>query len=106
MSEEAKGEVSTDDPAAHALLIELLRSARVITTASDLLLERIPVGKYPAETREVAVIRQMIGVAIPLLREVDPGRCEEIAALIARIRIELICDFQRRTDHSAAPEPH
>jgi hypothetical protein len=75
-------------------MVELTRSSCLLTLVGDLMMERLDGKGDPLETGEVEVLRGMIQVAMPHLRELGAERCWQAAELIEKVRSEIVLDFQ------------
>ncbi len=92
--EESDEDPTEEELAACGLMVELTRSSCLITLVGELLMERLDGKGDPVETGEVEVLRGMIEVAMPHLRELGAERCRQAADLIEKVRSEIVLDFQ------------
>jgi len=96
---EPEEEVSEAELAACALVVELLRSGRVITYVGDILVERVDEVEYPGEPEEAVVIRRFCQLVVPGLAEEEMAETLWNAAeLIEAIRDQIVTDFQLELD--------
>lgn len=81
--------------AACALVVELIRSGRIITFIGDILVERVDEVEFPGEPEEAVVIRRFCELAVPNLAEEQQARILWRAArLIEEVREQIMTDFQ------------
>jgi hypothetical protein len=96
---EPEEEVSEAELAACALVVELLRSGRVITYVGDILVERVDEVEYPGEPEEAVVIRRFCQLVVPGLAEEEMAETLWNAAeMIEAIRDQIVTDFQLELD--------
>ena len=92
-------EPTEEELAACALVVELLRSGRIITYISDILVERVDELDFPGESEEAVVIRRFCELVAPQLVEDLPAEpLWQAAGLIESIRDQIVTDFQRKLE--------
>ena len=80
--------------AACALVVELIRSGRVITYIGDVLVDRVAEVDFPGEPEEAVVIRRFTRLAVPGLAPEGPEVLWAAANLVESIRDRIVTDFQ------------
>lgn len=91
---EEETEVSEDELAACAMVVELIRSGRILTYIGDILVEKVDEVDYPGEPLEAVVLRRFVQTAVPHLIEEGSSVCWQAAQLIESVREALVTDFQ------------
>ena len=82
-----------------ALMVELLRSGRILTYVGDILVERVDEVDFPGEPEEAVVIRRFCELVVPGLAEDEvAGTLWTAAGLIESIRDQIVTDFQLELD--------
>lgn len=103
-SKQQEPEADLDPPteaelAACALVVELIRSGRVITYIGDLLVERVDEVDFPGEPKEAVVIRRFCQLVVPDMAGEELAETLWCAAdLIESIRESIVTDFQLELD--------
>jgi hypothetical protein len=96
---EQEGEPTEAELAACALVVELLRSGRVITYVGDILVERVDEVDHPGEPEEAVVIRRFCQLVVPgLAGEEMAETLWNAAELVETIREQIVTDFQLELD--------
>lgn len=96
---EEETEVTEAELAACALMVELLRSGRILTFIGDILVERVDEVEFPGEPEEAVVIRRFCELVVPGLAEDEtPEALWNAAGLIESIREQIVTDFQLELD--------
>lgn len=86
--------------AACALVVELLRSGRILTYVSDILVERVDEVDFPGEPEEAVVMRRFCELVVPgLAGDEVAGTLWSAAHLIESIRDQIVTDFQLELEH-------
>lgn len=80
--------------AACALVVEVIRSGRVITYIGDVLVDRVDEVDFPGESEEAVVIRRFTQLAVPGLAAESPETLWTAAGLIEAVRDRIVTDFQ------------
>lgn len=81
--------------AACALVVELIRSGRILTFVGDILVERVDEVDFPGESEEAVVIRRFCELVAPgLAAEEPPDLLWKMAGLIEAARDQIVTDFQ------------
>jgi hypothetical protein len=94
-----KGDPSEAELAACALMVELLRSGRILTYVGDILVERVDEADFPGQPEEEVVIRRFCELVVPGLAEDEvAGTLWTTAGLIETIRDQIVTDFQLELD--------
>lgn len=94
--EKQEGEPSETELAACALVVELLRSGRVLTYIGDILVERVDSKDFPDRSEEAVVISRFCRLTAPALAEEESAaNLWRAAGLIESIREQIVADFQR-----------
>ena len=99
MEKKAEEETTEVELAACALVVELIRSGRVITYIGDILVERVDRKDFPGEPEEAVVIRRFCELVVPVLAGVSGA--EDLwtsARLIESVRDRIVTDFQLELD--------
>jgi len=96
--EEDEYEPSEDELAACALVVELVRSGRVLTYIGDILVERVDEVDFPGEPLEAVVLRRFIDKAMPDVLGEGAEANWKAAGLIESVREALVTDFQLEID--------
>ena len=97
--ENEKGEPSETELAACALVVELLRSGRILTYIGDILVERVDEKDFPDRSEEEVVISRFCHLIVPALAEEESAaNLWRAAGLIESIREQIVADFQRELD--------
>lgn len=92
---EIEEEVASEkDQAACGFVLELMRSACLLSRVSDELCDRQNGSIDSRDAGEVVVLRQMIEMALPHLREAGADTCRQAALLIEQVRSEIVLGFQ------------
>ncbi|MCB0829489.1 MAG: hypothetical protein KDB54_00280 [Solirubrobacterales bacterium] len=90
-----EGEPTEEELAACALVVELLRSGRILTYIGDILVERVDEIDFPGESEEAVVIRRFCQLTAPgLAGEEAAGTLWNAARLIESVRDRIVTDFQ------------
>jgi hypothetical protein len=85
--------------AACALVVELLRSGRVLTYIGDILVEWVDEVDFPGQREEAVVIRRFCELNVPGLAEDQAAEALWHAAdLIESIRDRIVADFRLELD--------
>lgn len=84
--------------AACALVVELIRSGRIITFIGDVLVEKVDELDHPGEPEEAVVIRRFVSRSVPGLREESTESIWKAAEMIESIRETLLNDFEMEMD--------
>lgn len=93
-NEEEVHSPSETELAACALVVELIRSGRIITFIGDILVERVDELDHPNEPEEAVVIRRFVSRSVPGLREESTEAIWKAAEMIESIRETLLNDFE------------
>lgn len=101
--EEADGhtdhEPTEAELAACGVVLELLRSGRVLTCVGDILAERVDEVDFPGEPEEAVVMRRFCELVVPGLAEDEVApTLWKTAELIESIREQIVVDFQLELD--------
>ncbi|HMT06042.1 MAG: hypothetical protein KDB48_06925 [Solirubrobacterales bacterium] len=101
--EEPESEVNAEpaeaEVAACALVVELLRSGRILTYIGDILVERVDEADFPGESEEAVVIRRFCELVVPVLAgQEQPEAIWKTARLIESVRGQVVADFQLELD--------
>ncbi len=81
--------------AACAVVVELLRSGRILTYVSDILVERVDEVNYLGEPEEAVVMRRFCELVVPVLAaEEKPEALWKAAEMIESVRDLIVTDFQ------------
>ena len=92
-------EPTDSELAACALVVELLRSGRIITYISDILVERVDELDFPGESEEAVVIRRFCELVAPQLVEGHTAETLwQASVLIESIRDQIVTDFQQQLE--------
>ena len=94
-------EVTDSELAACALVVELLRSGRILTYVGDILVERVDQSDldFPGEPEEAVVMRRFCQLVVPDLAGDEPAKnLWQAAQLIEEIRDQIVTDFQLELD--------
>lgn len=92
-------EPSEAELAACAVVVELLRSGRILTYIGDILVERVDEVDFPGEPHEAVVIRRFCELVVPGLADAEQaGVLWRTAGLIELIRDQIVADFQLELD--------
>lgn len=96
MEDETKEETEPTEAelAACALVVELIRSGRIITFIGDILVEKVDELDHPGEPVEAVVIRRFVSRAVPDLTEEPVETIWKAAEMIESIRETLLNDFE------------
>lgn len=97
-NEEEDREPTEAELAACALVVELIRSGRVITYIGDVLVERVDEVDFPGEPEEAVVIRRFTQLTVPNLTAEGPESLWKAAHLVESIRDQIVTDFQLELD--------
>jgi len=90
--------------AACAVVVELLRSGRILTYVGDILVERVDETDFPGVPEEAVVMRRFCGLAVPELAGEEPAEVLwKAAGLIEQIRDRIVTDFQREIGDGGGP---
>ncbi len=93
------GEPTEGELAGCALMVELLRSGRILTYIGDILVERVDEVDFPGEPVEAVVIRRFCELVVPGLADAhQPEALWKAADLIESIRDQIVTDFQLELD--------
>ena len=96
---ETDAEPTEADLAGCALMLELIRSGRIITYIGDILVDRVDEVEFPGEPEEAVVIRRFCELVVPeLADEVAASDLWRAAGLIEAIRDLIVTDFQLELD--------
>gem|GEM_PF-3285265 len=99
------GKPSEEELAACGLVVELLRSGRILTYISDILVERVDEAENPGESVEAVVTRRFCELVVPDLAGAQPAEALWRAArLIEQVRDLIVTDFQLQLDGERRPE--
>lgn len=91
----AKKTQEESELAACALMVELIRSGRIITFIGDILVERVDEVDFPGEPEEAVVIRRFCELVVPVLAARNPAEALwKAASLIESARDQIVTDFQ------------
>lgn len=94
-SEPTESEPAEVELAACALVVELIRSGRIITYIGDILVERVDEVEHPGEPVEAVVIRRFCEVVVPGLVEAETARTLwDATQLVEAARDLIVTDFQ------------
>lgn len=96
MEDETKEETEPTEAelAACALVVELIRSGRIITFIGDILVEKVDELDHPDEPEEAVVIRRFVSRSVPALTEESTDTIWKAAEMIESIRETLLNDFE------------
>jgi len=93
--EQADHEPTEAELAGCALMVELIRSGRIITYIGDILVERVDEVDFPGESEEAVVIRRFCELNVPGLAGEETAQILwQAARLIESIRETIVTDFQ------------
>lgn len=93
--EQEKENPTEEELAACTLMVELMRSGRIITYISDILVERVDAVDFPGEPEEAVVMRRFCELVVPGLSADEPAEVLwKAARLIETIRDQIVTDFQ------------
>jgi len=99
MAEHQKEDPTEAELAGCALVVELLRSGRILTYVGDILVERVDEVDFPGEPEEAVVIRRFCQLVVPGLAESEIAEILWKAAdLIESVRDQIVTDFQLELD--------
>ena len=82
-----------------AVVVELLRSGRILTYVSDILVEQVDEVDYPWDPEDAVVMRRFCELVVPVLAEKE--KVETLwrtAELIESVRDRIVTDFQLELD--------
>jgi hypothetical protein len=97
--EEPDVEPTEAELAGCAVILELLRSGRILTYVGDILVERVDQVDFPGEPEEAVVMRRFCDLVIPgLAEDENAGVLWKTAELIELIREQIVTDFQLELD--------
>lgn len=78
-----------------AVVVELLRSGRVLSYVGDILVERLDEVDFPGEPKEAVVIRRFCELVVPRLAEREQiETLWKTAGLIEEVRDRIVTDFR------------
>lgn len=94
-------EPSDAELAACAMVMELLRSGRILTYIGDILVERVDEVDFPGEPEEMVVIRRFNELVVPGLAKEGAEVLWDTARLIEATREKIVADCQRELEGEA-----
>lgn len=88
-------EATPGELAGCALVVELLRSGRILTYVGDILVDRVDEVDFPGEPEEAVVMRRFCELVVPGLAEDERvDALWKAAGLIESVRDQIVVDFR------------